>query len=132
MPVDGGGAEFEVGGTNGRPTSSDVSADGTFELKNVPGGTYQLVVGASSNNLADYFTKSIHLGGRDVTDSGFAVNAETYLDVVGSAKGASISGKVVDDKGQAIANATLVHIPSTPPPVRLTLYQRTPHDPTPH
>jgi protocatechuate 3,4-dioxygenase beta subunit len=128
MLADGGGAEFEVGGTNGLPTSSNVSADGSFELKNVPGGTYQLVVGASSNNLADYFTKSIHLGGRDVTDSGFAVNAETYLDVVVSAKGASISGKVVDDKGQAIANATVVDIPSAEHRGRLDLYQRSTSD----
>jgi protocatechuate 3,4-dioxygenase beta subunit len=128
MPVDGGGAEFEVRGTNSLPTSSNVSADGSFELENVPGGTYQLVVGANSNNLADYFTKSINLGGRDVTDSGFAVNAETYLDIVVSAKGASISGKVVDDKGQAIANATVVDIPSEEHRGRLDLYQRSTSD----
>ena len=128
MPVEGGGAEFVVGGANGLPASSNVSADGSFELKNVPGGTYQLVVGANSNNLADYFTKSVNLGARDVSDSGFAVSAETYLDVVVSAKGASISGKVVDDKGQPIANATVVDIPSAEHRGRLDLYQRSTSD----
>ncbi len=128
MPVEGGGAEFVTGDGNGFPARSKVSADGSFELKNVPGGTYQLVVGANSNNLADYFTKFVNLGGRDVTDSGFAVNAGTYLDVVVSAKGASISGKVVDDKGQPIANATVVDIPSVEHRGRLDLYQRTTSD----
>jgi hypothetical protein len=128
MPVDGGGAEVVFDGTNGLPASSNVSAGGSFELKNVPGGTYQLVVGANSNNLADYFTKSVNLGGRDVTDSGFAVNAGTYLDVVVSAKGASITGKVVDDKGQPIANATVLDIPGAEHRGRLDLYQRSTSD----
>jgi len=128
MPVEGGGGEFVFDGSNAVPNSSNVSADGSFELKNVPGGTYQLVVGANSNNLADYFTKSVNLGGRDVSDSGFAVNAETYLDVVVGAKGASIAGKVVDDKGQPIANATVVDIPSAEHRGRLDLYQRSTSD----
>jgi protocatechuate 3,4-dioxygenase beta subunit len=128
MPVEGGGAEVVFDGTNGLPTSSNVSADGSFELKNVPGGTYQLVVGANSNDLADYFTKSVSLGGRDVSDSGFAVSAETYLDVVVSARGATIIGKVVDDKGQPIANATVVDIPSAEHRGRLDLYQRSTSD----
>ncbi len=45
-----------------------------------------------------------------------------------SAKGASISGKVVDDKGQAIANATVVDIPSAEHRGRLDLYQRSTSD----
>jgi hypothetical protein len=128
MPVEGGGAEFVAGDANGMPNSSNVSSDGSFELKNVPGGAYQLVVGADSDKLADYFTKSVNLGGRDVTDSGFTVISETYLDVVVSAKGASISGRVVDTKGQPIANATVVDIPSPEHRGRLDLYQRSTTD----
>jgi len=128
MPVERGGAEFAFEGANGVPNSSNAGADGSFELKNVPGGTYQLMVGADSDKLADYFTKSVHLGGRDVTDSGFAASAETYLDVVVSAKGATISGKVVDDKGQPTANATVVDIPSAEHRGRLDLYQRSTTD----
>jgi hypothetical protein len=124
VPVEEGGARVVWMGGEGSPTSSNVSADGGFELKNVPGGTYQLVVGANSDNLADYFTKSVELGGREVTDSGFAVSAETYLEVVVSARGASISGRVVDTKGQPIANATVVDIPSPEHRGRLDLYQR--------
>jgi hypothetical protein len=73
-------------------THSMVSADGTFEMGNVPGGSYQLVIGAQSNDLRDYYTKSVMQGGKDVADSGFTVNGDVSLDVVVSAKGATIEG----------------------------------------
>ena len=54
---------------------SGVNKDGSFELKDVTGASYQLLVTAKSNNLRDYITKSVHLDGRDVTDSGFTISA---------------------------------------------------------
>jgi hypothetical protein len=106
------------------PTVSGVNADGSFELKNVPGGNYQPLVGAKSNKFLDCFTKSVNLDGRDVTDTGFAVLPQTYLDVVVSANGASIAGTVVDSKGQPVANATVVDVPSGEHRGRLDFYQR--------
>jgi hypothetical protein len=101
-----------------------VNSDGTFELKNVPGSTCQLVVGAKSDSLRDYITDSVNLDGRDVADSGIPVHPDTYLDVVISAKGASISGTVVDGNGQPIANATVVDVPATEHRTRLDLFQQ--------
>jgi len=114
------------------PTSSNVNSDGTFELKNVPGGNYQLLVVARSNDLPDYITKSVHLDGRDVADSGFPILPETYLDVVISANGASITGKVVDGNGQPIANATVVDVPSAEHRTRSDLFQRDTTDESGH
>jgi protocatechuate 3,4-dioxygenase beta subunit len=118
------GAEVLWEGGLGIPTISSVNADGAFEMKNVPGGTYQLLVEAKSDSLRDYITKSINFEGRDVIDSGFSILPETYLDVVISAKGASISGTVVDGKGQPVANATVVDVPSAEHRMRPDLYQR--------
>ena len=53
-----------------------VSQDGTFEAKNVPGGNYRFGVGSNSDTLPNYFTKSVNLDGRDVTDTGFSVGPE--------------------------------------------------------
>src|SRR6202035_3483995 len=61
---------------------SAISSDGTFDLKSVAGGTYQLVLGANSNHLRDYVTKSVNLDGRDVSDSGIPVHSDVNLDVV--------------------------------------------------
>jgi len=124
FPVEEHGSEIVFEGGVGLPTSSSVTSEGTFELNNVPAGSYQLMVGARSKNLADYFTKSVTLDGRDVSDSGFPVSSQTFLDVVVSANGASIVGTVVDDKGQPVANATVVDVPGVERQMRLDLYQR--------
>jgi protocatechuate 3,4-dioxygenase beta subunit len=104
--------------------TSGINRDGSFELKNVTGGSYQLLVGAKSNNFPDYITKSVQLDGRDVADSGFTVNATTSLEVVVSAKGATIEGTVVDSKGKPVADATVVDVPSAEHRNRADLYQR--------
>jgi len=132
IPADEHGAEVVVQGGIGIPTMSSVNVDGGFEMKNVPGGTYQLVVGARSDSLRDYITKSVNSEGRDVLDSGFSVLPETNLDVVISAKGASIAGTVVDANGQPIANATVVDIPSAEHRMRTDLYQRDTTDESGH
>jgi protocatechuate 3,4-dioxygenase beta subunit len=132
FPAEEHGAQFAYGGTMGLPPMSRVNSDGTFELKNVPGGIYQLLVATRSNNLRDYFTKSIILGGRDVADSGFQVLPETFLDIVVSANGANIAGTVVDANGQPVANATVVEVPSAEHRSRLDLHQRDTTDASGH
>jgi hypothetical protein len=119
-------------GGMGLPRNSGVNSDGTFELKNVPGGDYLLVVGSRSKDFRDYFTKSVNLDGRDVADSGFPVSPEPYLDVVISANGGTIAGTVVDGNGQPVANATVVNVPSGEHRMRRDLYQRETSDESGH
>ena len=123
-PLDERDSGIAFSGSFGPPSMAGVSKDGTFELKNVPGGNYQLVVGAGSNNLRDYITKSVSVDGRDVTDSGFVVSPGTFLDVVMSANGATIEGTVIDSKGKPVAYATVVDVPSVERQTRWDLYQR--------
>jgi len=124
LPVDENDFGGTVAGASGGPAMSGVNKDGSFELKNVTGGSYQLLVGAKSNNLRDYITKSVYLDGRDVADSGFLVSAGTSLDVVISANGATIEGTVVDSKGKPVAHATVLDVPSAEHRKRTDLYQR--------
>jgi protocatechuate 3,4-dioxygenase beta subunit len=105
-------------------THSTVSADGAFEIKNVPGGSYQLVIGAHSDDLRDYYTKSVIVGGKDVADSGFALNGDVSLDVVVSAKGATIEGNVVDSKGAPVAYAVVAVVPNSEQRARPDSYQQ--------
>ena len=94
-------------------TMARVQNDGSFDLPKVPAGEYRLAVTSNSNTLADYYTKSVNLEGKDVADSGFSVNGGTYsLDVVVSADGAMIDGRVVDAKGEPVADATVVAAPN--------------------
>jgi protocatechuate 3,4-dioxygenase beta subunit len=124
LPVGENDMGFTMAGTSGGPAMSGVNKDGGFEMKNVTGGSYQLLVGAKSNDLRDYITKSVSLDGRDVADSGFTVNAETSLDVVISANGATIEGTVVDSKGKPVVHATVLDVPSAEHRNRTDLYQQ--------
>jgi protocatechuate 3,4-dioxygenase beta subunit len=101
-----------------------LKSDGSFELDQVPASTYQLWVTAQSNNFRDYYTKSITLAGREVADSGFTVNGDTFLDVVISAKGATLDGKVVDDKGEPVPNVAVAVVPNSDHPARPDSYQQ--------
>jgi hypothetical protein len=108
-----------------RPTFAQVKNDGSFQMKNVPSGTYRVIIGSSSQTLRGYFVKSVNLGGKDVADSGFTVSGATYsLDVMLSAPGGTIEGTVVDSADQAVAYATVVCIPGTEHRKRLDLYQQ--------
>ena len=124
-----GSAAAAIGMAYGQGRSgSTVGADGTFEIKNVPGGNYQLVIGAQSNDLRDYYTKSVLQGGKDVADSGFAVSGDVALDVVVSAKGATIEGNVVDSKGAPAAYGMVAVVPSSGERARTDSYQQTSTD----
>jgi hypothetical protein len=109
---------------NGQDMSSGVSSDGTFDLKSVPGGSYQLVIGSRTDKLRDYFTKSVIYGGRDVADSGFEMNEDAFLDVVVSAKGAALDGNVVDNDGQPVPYCTVVVVPDSERRARPDSYQQ--------
>ena len=124
VPLDDSDSQIAFSGSFGPPPVAGVNKDGTFELKNVPGGNYQLVVGAKSNNLRDYFTKSVTVEGREVVDSGFLVSSGTFLDVIISANGATIEGTVTDSKGKPVAYATVVDVPSSERRTRSDLYQQ--------
>jgi protocatechuate 3,4-dioxygenase beta subunit len=122
-PLDERESGIAFSGSFELPGFAGVNKDGTFELKSVPGGNYQLIVGAESNTLRDYITKSVSVEGRDVTDSGFVVSPGTVLDVVMSANGATIEGTVVDSKGKPVAYATVVDVPSAERRTRRDLFE---------
>jgi len=124
VPVDERDAQIAFSDSSGSHLATGLNKDGTFELKSVPGGNYQLVVGARSNNLSDYITKSVSVEGRDVTDSGFVVTSGAFLDVVISANGSTMEGTVLDSKGKPVAYATVADVPSADRRTRRDLYQQ--------
>lgn len=106
-------------------TNAKVKNDGSFELKNVPAGTYHLLATSEDPKLRDYFVKTVNLGGRDVGDAGLTVAGGTYsLDVVASPNGVTIEGTVVDAKDHPVADATVVCVPDAKRRKRSDLYQQ--------
>jgi protocatechuate 3,4-dioxygenase beta subunit len=92
--------------------SGHVHPDGTFEWKDLAPGTYTVQVVSQQTSTSNYFLESVNSGGRDTRDSGLAVSTGAmFLDVVLSPEGAKLSGVVLDDKGQPVANAVVVAMP---------------------
>lgn len=93
--------------------SGTVNEDGTFEIDDVAPGNYQVAVFTPSEKYRDWYLKSLLFAGREVADTGFAASGETSLDVVVSAKGASIEGKVVDGAGKPATGVLVLTLPSS-------------------
>jgi len=100
-----------------------VTEAGSFEIKDVPAGNFQLAVGTSSGKFRDYYEKSVLLGGREVADTGFEVSPGAVLNVIVSTKGAGIEGTVVDREGKTFAGASVVSVPSSGKNGRPDAYQ---------
>lgn len=111
-----------------RGGSAAVKEDGTFEIEDVAPGNYQVAVYTPSEKYRDWYLKSLLFGGREVADTGFAASGETSLDVVVSAKGASIEGKVVDGAGKPAAGVFVLTLPSSGKLGRPDSYQTTKTD----
>jgi Carboxypeptidase regulatory-like domain len=110
--TEGAEALAPLEGLGGLGGEADLKDDGTFEFKEVAAGNYQVSLGGP-RGTGDYYVKSVTADGREVVDTGFPMTGEIVLDVVMSARGASIEGTVVDSDGKNVAGATVVSLPST-------------------
>ncbi len=127
-------SEFTMG--NGFSHLARVAADGTFEWKSVPPGTYYVQLAgegsapySSTGGNADWYLKSVAAGGRDVGDAGISVNGgAASLDLVASANGGVVDGVVVDSKGEPVANAVVVAIPEMRLRARAERYRKSVSD----
>lgn len=117
-----------------------VGADGSFEWKSVPPGTYYVQFAGDGSGdgsapyppgggNADWYLKSALAGGRDVGDAGITVNGgAAVLDLVASANGGVIDGVAVDAKGDPVANAVIVAVPELRLRARVERYRKTVSD----
>lgn len=127
-------SEFTMG--NGFSHLARVAADGTFEWKSVPPGTYYVQFAGEGSapysptgGNADWYLKSVATGGRDVGDAGISVNGgAASLDLVASANGGVVDGVVVDSKGEPVANAVVAAIPEMRLRARAERYRKTVSD----
>jgi hypothetical protein len=127
-------SEFTMG--NGFSHLAHVAADGAFEWKGVPPGTYYVQFAGDGSapyspigGNPDWYLKSVAAGGRDVGDAGISVNGgAAVLDLVASANGGVVEGVVADSKGEPVANAVVVAVPEMRLRARAERYRKTVSD----
>jgi Carboxypeptidase regulatory-like domain len=110
-----------------------VSADGSFEWRDVPPGNYYIELLSQSGGNEDWFVKSVAASGHEVSDSGISVNGGAVgLDLLLSANGGIVDGVVVDSKGNPVENTVVVAVPEARMRGRLDRYHKTVSDQSGH
>ena len=103
---------FATDDTSGIHGVTKIKADGSFELKNVPPGVYEIDVSSDVQALTDSFVESVVAGMKEVVDSGLHVSGGTVsVSVTVSTESGVLDGTATNDKGQPLANAIVVAIP---------------------
>jgi hypothetical protein len=119
------GRTFEAVSWDELSPNPEVRNDGSFEMTDVPAGTYDLHIASARKSLQDYFVKAVNLGGKDIADSVFTVGGARYsMDIVVSAKGSTLEGVVVDGKDKPASDVTVICIPDAKRRERHDLYQQ--------
>jgi len=110
-----------------------VSADGSFEWRDVPPGNYYIELLSQSGGNEDWFVKSVAASGHEVSDSGISVNGGAVgIDLLLSANGGIVDGVVVDSKGNPVENTVVVAVPEPRMRTRLDRYHKTVSDQSGH
>jgi hypothetical protein len=102
-----------------------VKEDGSFELKDVLPGLYEIEVSSNSKAMANTLVESVMAGAKDVGDTGLNVNGGTLaVDVTLSLGAGEVDGTAVNDKKEPVANALVVAVPEERFRKRKSHYQR--------
>jgi hypothetical protein len=97
------------------PPAAQVKPDGSFLLKSVPEGVYQLSVRQAGRNPPG-FLKSVRYANTSVTDKGFMVRAgsDSFLDLLMSPRSAQVSGLVLTGDSLPAVGVRVVLVPDEP------------------
>lgn len=119
------GGRPRIGLTSG-DASSLVKRDGSFETP-MPAlaGSYHVYLSRAGTVPEGYFVKNVSLGGKDVTDSGLAIEgADAALDVVLSANSATVEGTVLDAQSNPASDVQVFCVPNSKRRLRFDLYRK--------
>ena len=124
LPADDSTANSEYVGAGGY---SSVGPNGSVRLDKISPGRYVVSLTADGNGWEDFYTKSVQIGNRDVTDSVVAFSASrgvVPIAITIGIDGAYVDGTVTDESNKPVANATVIGVPEPSLRSQFDLYQR--------
>ena len=102
-----------------------VKPDGTFEMKNIPAGLYEIEVSGESRAMSDWYVESALVGTKQTVETGLNVNGGAItLDLMLSPGAGVLNGSVVNEKKEPVANAVVVAVPEDKFRNRQSHYQK--------
>src|SRR5580765_5698135 len=113
-----GDDEFESGVTISGDETTDSSdygklkPDGSFEIKNVRPGNYEIMFARDSQEDRNSFVESVTAGTKEFVDTGLKVNGGAFvLDVTVSSGAGVIEGVVTGDNKEPVIGSAVVAVP---------------------
>jgi hypothetical protein len=103
---------FTSDGIGTLPPVAQVQPDGSFELKDVPPGIYEVEFSSAVKGLQSYLVDTVVLGKMDVAETGLKANGGTLtIDVALSAIAGEVNGVVQNKKTEPFPGAVVVAVP---------------------
>lgn len=122
LPVDDTNNEFA-----GNGGYSAIGPNGAIRLDRIVPGKYVVSLTAEGSGWEDFYTKSVTIAGRDVTDAVVNISSSrgvVPITVTAGTDGAFVEGSVTDDEGKPVANAIVIGVPDPALRAQFDLYQR--------
>lgn len=108
-----------------------VKPDGSFELKNVAPGVYEIDVSGDAKEFGNAYVESLAVGTKNYVDTGLNVSGGTVaVDVTVSGEGGIIDGTVTSDKNEPVGGSVVVAIPDARFRAQASRYHRVMADQT--
>jgi Carboxypeptidase regulatory-like domain len=103
---------FASDGIGTLPPVAQVQPDGSFVLKDVPPGIYEVEFSSAVKGLQSYLVDTVVLGKMDVAETGLKANGGTLtIDVALSAIAGEVNGVVQNKKSEPLPGAVVVAVP---------------------
>src|SRR5579864_409647 len=103
---------FTSDGIGTLPPVAQVQPDGSFELKDVPPGIYEVEFSSAVKALQSYLVDSVGLGKMDVAETGLKATGGTLtIDVTLKAIAGEVHGAVQNNKSEPLPGAVVVAVP---------------------
>jgi protocatechuate 3,4-dioxygenase beta subunit len=113
------------------PSFAKIKPDGSFELKNVPPGVYELNVSGDAKAFSNAFVESLAVGTKNYVDTGLNISGGIVsVAVTVSAEAGVIEGTVTSEKNQPISDSIVVAVPDTQFRKQASRYQKVSADQT--
>ena len=102
-----------------------VKPDGSFELKNVAPGIYEIDVSGDAKAFGNAYVESLAVGTKNYVDTGLNVSGGTIaVDVTVSGEAGIIDGTATSDKNEPVGEAVVVAVPEARFRAQASRYQR--------
>jgi hypothetical protein len=107
------------------PSFIKLKPDGSFEVRNVPPGVYEISVSGDAKSFGNAFVESLAVGTKNYVDTGLNISGGTIsVDVTVTTEAGVIDGTVTSEKNKPAGGCIVVAVPDAQFRAQASRYQK--------